>query len=173
MLSPSSSSIGINDTPFIDTWHGKPGVALPPQQSNAENGTSGLIAGSPSRPYIARSISACSCYVVAHQRTPCQFGVITDHLQPRPTKLPTQKNSIIPSRIVVCHYHNGGKQGVKLVAITARVRGVGPMLQRMEGGRCACLFVFGLHSLLWQNQNYALGPGGYCFHPTSHPTQLP
>jgi hypothetical protein len=85
MLLPSSSSIGINDIPFIDTWHGKPGIALPPQQSSAGNGVSGLIAGLPSRPYIARSISACSYYVAVHWRTLCWFGEIADHLQPRPT----------------------------------------------------------------------------------------
>jgi hypothetical protein len=172
-LSPLSSSIGIDDTPFIATWHGKPSIASLQQQSSAGNGASGLIAGLPSRPYIARSISACSCYVVAHQRTPCRFGVIANHLQPRPTKPPTQKSSVIPSGIVVCHHHDGGKHGVKLVAVDARVRGFGPMLRRTEGGRCACLFVFGLHSLLWQHWNYALGPGGHCFHPTSHPTQPP
>jgi hypothetical protein len=172
-LLPSSSSIGMDDTSFVDTWHGKPGIASPPQQSSAGNGASVLIPGLPSRPYIARSISACSCYVAAHQRTPCRFGVIADHLQPQSTKPSTQKNSVILSGIVVCHYHNGGKHGIKLVAITARVRGFGPMLRRTDGSQCACLFVFGLRSLLWQHRNDALGPGGQCFHPTSHPTQLP
>jgi hypothetical protein len=172
-LSPSSSSIGINDTPFIDTWHGKPGVALPPQQSSAGNGASGLIAGSPSRPYIARSISSCSCYVAAHRHMPFQFRVIANLLQPRLTKPPTQKYSVIHSGIVVCHYYDKGEHGVKPVAVTARVGGFDPTLRRTEGGRCACLFVFGLHSLLWQHWNYALGPGGHGFYPTSHPTQLP
>jgi hypothetical protein len=143
MLSPLSSSIGINDTPFIDAWHGKPSVASPRQQSSAGNGASGLIAELPSRPYIARSVSACSCYVAAHQHTPCWFGVIADHLQPRPrTKPPTQKSSIIPSGIVVCHYHDGGEHGVKLIAVDARVGGFGPTLWRTEGSRYACLFVF-------------------------------
>jgi hypothetical protein len=131
-LLPLSSSIGINDTPFVDTWHGIPGIALPRQQSSAGNGASGLIAGSPSRPYIARSISTCSCYVMAHRRTPCWFGVIADHLQTRLTKSPIQKSSIIPSGIVVCHYHDGGKHSVKLVAVTARVGGFGPTLWRTE-----------------------------------------
>ncbi len=27
MLLPLSSNVGINDTPFVDTWHGKPGDA--------------------------------------------------------------------------------------------------------------------------------------------------
>jgi hypothetical protein len=173
MLSPLSSSIGINDTPFVDTWHGNPGVTSPRQQSRAGNGASSLIAGLPSRPYIAKSVSACSCYVTAHQRKPCRFGVIANHLQPRPTKPPTQKSSVIPSGIAVCHYHDGGKHGVKLVAIDIWVGRFGPTLRRMEGGRCVCLFVFGLHSLLWQHRNYVLGPRGHCFHPTSHPTQLP
>jgi hypothetical protein len=172
-LLPSSSSIGIDDTPFVNTWHDKPGVASPQQQSSAGNGASGLIAGLPSRPYIARSVSACSCYVAAHQRTPCWFRVIADHLQPRPTKPPTQKSSVISSGIVVCHYHDGGKHGVKLVAVDAGVGGFSPTLRTTEGGRCACLFVLGLHSLLWQHWNYVLGPGGHCFHPTSPPTQLP
>jgi hypothetical protein len=58
---------------------------------------SGLIAGSPSRPYSTRNTSACSCCVVAHRRTPCRFGVITNHLPPRPTKPLTQRSSVIPS----------------------------------------------------------------------------
>jgi hypothetical protein len=172
---PLSSSIGINNTPFVNTWHGKLGVTLPPQQLSAENSASGLIAGLPSRPYIARSFSSCSCYVTAHWNMLCWFRVISNHIQPRPTKLPTQKYSIIPSGIMVCHYHSGGKQGVKLVAVTAKVGGFGPMLWRMEGGRCVYHFVFGLHRLLWQHCKYVLGPEGQCFHPSSHshPTQLP
>ncbi len=170
MLSPSSSSNSIDDTPFIDTWHGKPGVVLPPQQSSAGNGASGLIAGLPSKPYIIRSVSTCSCYVAAHWHMPWRFGVIANHLQPQLTKPPTQKYSIIPSGTVVCHYHGSGKHGVKLVAVTARVGGFGPTLRRTEGGRCVCHFVFGLHRLLWQHRKYVLGPGGQCFTlpPTPH-----
>ncbi len=37
----------------------------------------------------------------------------------------------------------------KLVAVGARVGGFFPTLWRMEGGHCVCLFVFGLHRLLW------------------------
>jgi hypothetical protein len=55
MLLPLSSNVGINDIPSIDTWHGKPSDAWPPQQSSAGNGASGLIAGLPSRPYSARN----------------------------------------------------------------------------------------------------------------------
>ncbi len=170
---PVSSNVGINDTPSVNTWKDKPGNASPPQQSSAGNGASGSIAGLPSRPYSARNASACSCCVVAHRRMPCWFGVIPDHLPPRPTKPPTQRSSVIPSGIVVCRYHKGGELDKTIVLVIARVEGIGPMLPILEGGHCACLFVFGLHSLLWQHRNYALGPGGQCFHPTSHPTQLP
>jgi hypothetical protein len=60
MLLPMSSNVSINYTLFINTWHGKPGDALPPQHSSAGNGTSGLIAGLPSRTYSARNASPCS-----------------------------------------------------------------------------------------------------------------
>ncbi len=109
----------------------------------------------------------------ASERTPCRFGVIADHLPPRPTKPPTQRSSVIPSGIMVCRYHEGGGLDKTIDLVVARVEGIGPVLLILEGGRCACHFVFGLHSLLWQHRNYELGPGGHCFHPTSHPTQLP
>ncbi len=173
MLLLLSSNVGINDTPSVNTWHGKPGNTLPPQQSSAGNNAFGLIAGSPSRPYSARNASACSCCVAVHWRTPCQFGVIADHLPPRLTKPPTQRTSVIPSGIMVCRYYKGGGLNKTIVLVVTRVKGIGPMLPILEGGRCACLFVFGLHSLLWQHQNYALGLGGHCIHPTSHSTQLP
>ncbi len=132
------SSTGINDTPFVDTWHGKPGNALPPQQSSAGNGASGLIAGLPSRPYNARSASACSCCIVAHQHTPCWFGVIANHLQPQPTKTPTQRSSVIPSGIVVCHYHEGGGRNKTIVLIIAQVEGIDPVLPIQEAGCRVC-----------------------------------
>ena len=96
--------------------------------------------------------------------------------QPPPTptnKTSDPKASAISSGIVVCHYHEEGRLDKTIILVVARVEGIGPMLLILEGGCCACLFVFGLHSLLWQHRNYALGPGGHCFHPTSHPTQLP
>jgi hypothetical protein len=31
------------------------------------------------------------------EHMPCRFGVIADHIQPRPTKPPTQRSSVIPS----------------------------------------------------------------------------
>ncbi len=46
-----------------------------------------------------RDIRGASAYVlcvVAHWHTPCWFGVIADHLRPRPTKPPTQRSSVIP-----------------------------------------------------------------------------
>jgi hypothetical protein len=70
------SSTGVNNTPFVDTLHGKSGIALPPQQSSAGNSAFGLIAGLPSKPFNARSASAYSCCDEAHWRTPCWFGVI-------------------------------------------------------------------------------------------------
>ena len=118
-LLPESSNVGIDDTPFVNTWHGKPGNASQPQQSSAENGASGSIAGSPSRPYSLRNASACSCCVAAHRRTPCRFGVIADHLPPRPTNPPTQRSSVIPSGIVVCSYHNGGELDEMIALVVA------------------------------------------------------
>jgi hypothetical protein len=170
---PLSSCVGIDDTPSVDIWHGKPGDASPSQQSSAGNGASGSIAGLPSRPYSTRNASTCSCCVAAHRRTPCRFGVIADHLPPRPTKPPTQRSFVILSGIVVGRYYKGGKLDKTIILVVAWVERIGPVLPILEGGRCACLFVFGLHSLPWQHRNYALGPRGHCFHPTSHPTQLP
>jgi hypothetical protein len=172
-LLPESSNVGIDDTPFVDTWHSKPGDALPPQHSSAGNGTSGLIAGSPSRTYSARNASACSRCVVVHRRTPCRFGVIADHLPPRPTNPPTQRSSVIPSGIVVCRYHNGGGLDKIIALVVARVKGIGPVLPILEGGRCVCHFVSGLHRLWWQHRVFLLGLRRQNLHPTSHPTPLP
>jgi hypothetical protein len=129
------SSTGINNTPFVDTWHGKPGDALPPQQSSASNGASGLIAGLPSKPFNARSTSAYSYCVAGHRCTPCRFGVIPVHLQPQPTKPPTQRSSVIVSRIVVCCYRKGGLPNKTIVLVVPRVKGIGPVLLIQEGGR--------------------------------------
>jgi hypothetical protein len=170
---PVSSNVGINDTPFVDTWHGKPGDALPPQHSSAGNSASGSIAGLPSRTYSAGNASACSCCVAAHPRTPCQFRVIADHLPPRPTNPLTQRSSVIPSRIVVCRYHNGGGLNKIIALVVARVEGISPVLPILEGGRCVCHFVFGLHRLWWQHQVFLLELRGQNLHPTSHPTPLP
>ncbi len=171
---PVNSNFGINDTPFVDTWHGKPGDALPPQHSSAGNGASGLIAGSPSSTYNARNASACSRCVAAHRRTPCRFGGIADYLPPRPTNPPTQRSSVILSGTVVCSYHNGGGLDEMIALVVARVGGIGPVLPILEeGGRCVCHFVFGLHRLWWQHQVFLLGLRGQNLHPTSHPTPLP
>jgi hypothetical protein len=154
---PVSSNVGINDTPFVDTWHGKSSNALPPQHSSAGNGASGLIAGLPSRTYSTRNASACSRFVAAHWRTPCWFGVIADHLPPRLTNPPTQRSSVIPSRIVVYHYHNGGGLNEIIVLVVARVERIGPVLPILEGGRCVCHYVFGLLRLWWQHRVFLLG----------------
>ena len=144
---PVSCNVGIDDIPFVDTWHGKPGVALPPQHSSAGNGASGSIAGSLSSTYSARNASACSRCVAAHWRTPCWFGVIADHLPPRPTNPPTQRSSVIPSGIVVCRYHHGGGLDDIITLVVARVEEIGPVLHDMEGGRCVCPCATGLHKL--------------------------
>jgi hypothetical protein len=173
------SSTGINATPFVDTLHGKTGNAMPPQQSSAGNGTSGSIAGSPSRPYDARNTSACSCCVAVHQRTPCQFWVIADHLPPRPTKPSTQRSSVIPSGIVVCRYHEGGGLNKTIILVVARVEGINPVLPILEGGRCVCPFVsdytdYGgsIRSFCWGQKVkiYTLPPSPFCCH--SYPTCL-
>ncbi len=119
-----------------------------------------MIAGSPSRTYSARNASACSRCVAAHRRTPCRFGVIADHLPPRPTNPSTQRSSVIPSGIVVCRYHNGGGLDKIIALVVARVEGIGPMLPILEGGRCVCHFVFGLHRLWWQHRVFLLGLRG-------------
>jgi hypothetical protein len=150
-LLPSSPSVGINDTPFVDTLHGKPGNASWPQPSSAGNNTSGWIAGSTSKPRNARSASTCVPCAMVFWRTPCQYGEIVVHLLPQPTTPPTPKFFVthLGSVVSLCHY--GGKHIVKLIAITASVRGFVPTLQRMEGSRCVCTFVFGLYRLLWQH----------------------
>ncbi len=170
---PASSNFGINDTPFVDTWHGKPGVALPPQHSSAGNGASGSIAGSPSSTYSARNASACSRCVAAHRRTPCRFGVIADHLPPRPTSPPTQRYQTIPPAIVASRYHRGRGADDTNDRVVAQVEGTGPVLPILEGGCCVCHFVFGLHRLWWQHRVFLLGLRGQNLHPTSHPTPLP
>jgi hypothetical protein len=104
----------------------------------------------------------------------CWFGVIVDHLQPRPTKPPTQRSSVIlPGSWSACRYHKGGRHNKTIVLVIARVKGIGPVLPILEGGRCVCPFVSGLHRLLWQHRIFVLGPGGQCLHPTSLPTKLP
>ncbi len=115
-----------------------------------------MIAGLPSRPYSARNASACSCCVTAHQRTRCRFGMIANHLPPRPTKPPTQRSSIIPSGIVVCRYHEGGGLDEPIVLVVAQVEGIGLVLQILEileGGCRVCPWPSGLHKL-WQHWTY-------------------
>jgi hypothetical protein len=167
------SSTGINDTPFVDTLHGKPGNALLPQQSSAGKGASGSITGSPSRPYNARNASASSCCVAVHRHTLCRFAVIANHLPPQPTKPPTQRSFVIPSGILVCRYHKGGRLDETIVLVVAWVKGIGPVLPILEGGRCVCPFVSGQHRLRWQHRVFFGGPGGQNLHPTSLPTLLP
>jgi hypothetical protein len=84
-----------------------------------------------------------------------------------------QRSSIIPSGIVVCRYHNGGGLDDMIALVVARVGGIGPVLPILEGGRCVCHFVFGLHRLWWQHRVFLLGLRGQKLHPTSHPTPLP
>jgi hypothetical protein len=170
---PVSCNVGIDDIPFVDTWHGKPGVALPPQHSSAGNGASGSIAGSPSSTYSARNASACSRCVAALRRTPYRFGVIADHLPPRPKSPPTRRFYAIPSAPVASRYHRGRGADDTNDRVIAQVEGTGPVLPILEGGRCVCHFVFGLHRLWWQHRVFLLGLRGQSLHPTSHPTLLP
>ncbi len=170
MLLPSSSSVGINDTPFVNTLHGKSGNASRPQPSSAVNDASGWKAGLTSKPRNARSTSKCIPCAMAFWRTPCWYGEIVIHLLPQPTHPPTLCFSVTLFGYVALPCHKGRGCGIKLVAVDTRIGEFGPKLRRMEGGRCVCLFVFGLHRQLWQHRNYVLGPGGQRFHPTSHPT---
>ena len=171
LLSPPSS-IGINDIPSVDTWNGKPGAALPPSHSSAGKGASGSIAGLPYKPSNTRSASAYGCCVAAPRRTPCRFGVIVDHLQPRPTKPLTLRSSVTPSVTVVCRYHDGRGPDDTIVLVVARVEGIGLVLQIMEGGRCVCLFVFGQHRL-WQLLIYLELGTPLILRPILAPTRLP
>ncbi len=170
---PVSCNVGINDIPFVDTWHGKPGVALPPQHSSAGNGASGSIAGSPSSTYSTRNASVCSRCVAVHRHTPCRFGVIADHLPPRPTSPPTRRYQTIPSAIMASRYHCGRGDDDTNNCVVAQVEGTGPVLLILEGGCCVCHFVLGLHRLWWQHRVFLLGLRGQNLHPTSHPTPLP
>ena len=171
LLSPHSS-IGINDTPSVDTWHGKPGAALPPSHSSAGKGASDSIPGLPYKPSNTRSASAYRCCVAAPRRTPCWFRVIVDHLQPWLTKPLTQRSSVTPSVIVVCRYHDGSRHDDITVLVVAWVEGIGLVLQILEGGRCVCLFVFGQHRLLWHPLILVLGLEGLILNPTSLLTPL-
>ena len=147
MLLPVNCNVGINDIPFVDTWHGKPGVALPPQHSSAGNGASGSIAGSPSSTYSARNASACSRCVAALRRTPYRFGVIADHLPPRPISPPTRRYYAIPSAPVASRYHRGRGVDDTNDRVVAQVKGIGPVLPILEGGRRVCPWPSGLHKL--------------------------
>jgi hypothetical protein len=145
-----SSNVGIDNTLFVNSWHGKPGDALPPQHSSAGNGASGSIAGLPSRPYSTRNASVCSCCVAAHRHMPCWYGVIANHLPPCPTKSPTQRSSVIPSGIEVCRYHKEGGFDEPIVLVVAQVEGIGLVLQILEileGGCRVCPWPSGLHKL--------------------------
>jgi hypothetical protein len=138
-----SCNVSIDDIPFVNTWHGKPGVALPPQHSSAGNGASGLIAGLPSSTYSARNASACSRCVAAHRRTPCQFGVIADHLPPRPTSPPTQRYQTIPSAIVASRYHRRSGADDTNNRVVAQVEGTGPVLPILGGGAVYAPLILG------------------------------
>jgi hypothetical protein len=76
------------------------------------------------------------------------------------------------------HYHC--KRGHNDInnRIVAQVKGIGLVLQILkilEGGRSACLFVFGRHKLLclWQQQIVVLGSAGRLLQLTSPPTRPP
>ena len=153
MLLPVSCNVGIDDIPFVDTWHGKPGVALPPQHSSAGNGASGSIAGLPSSTHSARNASACSRCVAALRRTPYRFGVIADHLPPRPISPPTRRYYAIPSTPVASRYHRGRGVDDTNDRVVAQVEGIGPVLPILEGGHRVCHCSSGLHKL-WQHLIY-------------------
>ncbi len=168
-----SCNVGIDNIPFVDTWHGKPGIPLPPQHSSAENGASGLIAGLPSSTYSARNASACSCCVAAHRGTPCWFGVIADHLPPRPTNPLTQRSSVIPS----------GYRGLPLPQRRRARRNDCPRCrpgQRNQprapnsGGGPLCMpLCFWATLTVVAASVFLLGLRGQNLHHTSHPTLLP
>jgi hypothetical protein len=64
--------------------------------------------------------------------------------QPPPTPTdPTQRSSVIPSRIMVCRYHEGGGRNSTIAHVVAQVEGIVPMLPILEGGRCACPLFLG------------------------------
>jgi hypothetical protein len=92
--------------------------------------------------------------------------------RPPPTPTDNPPTSVIPSRIMVCRYHNGGGLDEIIALVVARVEGIVPVLPILEGGRCVCHFVFGLHRLWWQHRVILLGLRGQKLHPTSHPTPL-
>ncbi len=169
-----SSNVGINDTPFVDTWHSKPWERRAATTLQCWKRRIWLSCWFPQQAEqhqrCLRLRSLCcgaSAYTVSvrgnHQPPP----TLTDKTSP------TQRSSVIPSRIVVCRYHEGGRHNSTIILVVARVEGIGPVLPILEGGRCVCHFVFGLHRLWWQQQVFLLGLGGQILHPTSHPTPLP
>ena len=78
---------------------------------------------------------------------------------------------------MVSRYHKGGGHDEPIVFVVAQVEGIGLMLQILrilEGGRSACLFVFGQHKLRQQHWNFiVLGLLAQILQPTLLLTRLP
>jgi hypothetical protein len=73
-------------------------------------------------------------------------------------------------------YHSGRGRDDTNDRIVTQVEGIGlvlKILKFLEGGRSACLFVFGLHKLLWQHRILVLGLAGQLLQLTSLPTRPP
>jgi hypothetical protein len=66
---------------------------------------------------------------------------------------------------VVCRYHKGGGLDKTIVLVIARVEGIGPMLPILEGGRCACLFVFWAAQSAVAASELCVGTGRSLFSP--------
>ncbi len=130
-LLPSRSSVGINNTPFVDTLHSKPGAASPPLQYSAGTDASRWIAGLLSKP---RSASACNRSVEPHWHMPYWLGVIDNLLQSQPTPPLTPSFSLTLLGIVASLCHDRGKHGIKLVPVTAGVGGFGLALWKRQRG---------------------------------------
>ncbi len=159
-----------------------PGMANPARpccHNTPGNGASGWVAGLPSKLNSTRCASAYVLCVMAHWRMLCWFGVIANHLQPRPTKPPTQRSSVIPSGIVVCHYHEGGECNRTIVLVVAWVEGIGPVLPILEGAAVYAPLSLGytdcsssIGSFCWGREvkPYTLPPSSLCC--LTYPTDL-
>ncbi len=77
---------------------------------------------------------------------------------------------------MVSRYHKGGGHDEPIILVVAQVKGIGLVLQILrilEGGRSACLFVFGQHKLRRQHWNFImLGLLAQVLQPTFLLTQL-
>ncbi len=66
---------------------------------------------------------------------------------------------------MVCRYHKGGRLDKTIVLVVAWVEGIGLVLPILEGGRCACHFVFWAAQTAVAASELCVGTGRSLFSP--------